>query len=104
MIADEDGWTGGAEYVVRVLNDEADTREELRRVVEGACSGPLGNVLLADESENDGGDDAVDGAAEEAEVHGERAGVERRLGDDKRQHEESRCQGAVCDEECDGVI
>lgn len=76
MVAEEDGWAGSLEDAVWVLDDEFDARGEAGQVVECAGSGPLGNVLVADEGEGYGGDDAVDGAGEKGDVDGERAGDE----------------------------
>lgn len=99
VVADEDGGPGGVEDVVRVVNDELDARGQLHGVVEGSRDGPLRNLLLAQDGQDDGGDDAVERAGDERHVGGQDAGHEGRLGDDKGQHVEGDCQGCVADEE-----
>ena len=58
-----------------------DARGPRHGVVEGAGDGPLADAVLADETEGEGGEDAVGGAEDEAAVGGEEAGVEGGGGD-----------------------
>lgn len=60
---------------------EMDARGPRHGVVEGAGDGPLADAVLADETEGEGGEDAVGGAEDEAAVGGEEAGVEGGGGD-----------------------
>ena len=60
---------------------EADARGPEHGVVEGAGDGPLADAVGAGEAEEEGGEDAVGGAEEEAAVGGEEAGVEGGGGD-----------------------
>ena len=55
---------------------EMDPRRPGHGVVEGAGDRPLADAVLADETEGEGGEDAVCGAEDEAAVGGEEAGVE----------------------------
>lgn len=81
VVPDEDGRARGAEDVRRVVNLEVDARGEAHEVVEGAAGGPLGDALVTEEGEDDGGEDAEDGGEEEADVRGEGPGDEGGLGD-----------------------
>ena len=62
-------------------NVKVDARRPGHGVVEGAGDGPLADAVLADEAEDEGGEDAVGGAEDEAAVGGEEAGVEGGGGD-----------------------
>lgn len=104
MVADEDGGAGRAEDVFRVFNDKLDARGVAHGEVKGAGNGPLRNLALADEGEQDGGQDAVEGAGEERDVGGEGAGDEAGLGDDEGRHVEGEREGGVAEEEFGEVV
>lgn len=103
VVADEDGGPGGGEDLVRVLDLEDDARGQAHDVVEGASGCPLRDALLADEGEEDGGEDAEDGADEERDVGGEGAGHEAGLGNGEGRHVEEEGDGDVAHEEVDEV-
>lgn len=104
VVADEDGGAGRAEDVFRVFNHELDARGVAHGVVKGTGDGPLRNLALADEGEQDGGQDAVEGAGDERDVGGEGAGDEAGLGHDKGRHVEGEREGGVAEEEFGEVI
>lgn len=104
VVADEDGGAGRAEDVVGVVDDKLDARGVAHGEVEGAAAGPLRDLALADEGEQDGGEHAVDGASEERDVGGEHAGCEAGLGDGEGRHVERDCEGGVAEEEFDEVV
>ena len=65
-------------------------------VVEGSRDGPLADAVLAGEAEEEGGEDAVGGAEDEAAVGGEQAGVEGGFGDGEvGEGEEGGCEAEV---------
>lgn len=104
MVADEDGGAGRAEDVFRVFNDKLDARGVAHGEVKGAGNGPLRNLALADEGEQDGGQDAVEGAGEERDVGGEGAGDEAGLWDDEGRHVEGEREGGVAEQEFGEVV
>ena len=55
---------------------ELDARRPGHGVLEGARDGPLADAVAADEAEEEGGEDPVGGAENEAAVGGEEAEVE----------------------------
>lgn len=104
VVSNEDGGAGGAEDVVGVLDDKVDAGSEAHDDVECASRGPLGNLALAADGEDNGGEDAIEGDEEEREVGGERAANKSRLGEDGGQHEEGRGDDDVSDEEPGEVV
>ena len=83
VVADEDGRARGAQDVLGVLDVEDDARGPAHGEVESSRGGPLGDLLVAEEREDDGGEDAVESAYNETHVGGEDAGGEGSLGDDE---------------------
>ena len=67
-------------------------------MVEGAGGGPLGDAVVAEEAESEGGEDAVGGAEEEGEVGGEEAGVEGGSGVAEVGEEDEKEGGAEVEE------
>lgn len=104
VVSNEDCGARGAEDIVLVLDDKVDAGGEAHDDVERASGGPLGNLALATEGEDNGSKDAIDGDDKEREVGGERAGDKGRLGEDGGQHEEGRGDDDVTDEELDEVV
>lgn len=81
---------------------EMDARGPGHGVVESAGDDPLADAVFADETEGQGGKDAVGGAEEEAAVGGEKAGVEGGGGDGEvGEGEEGGCQAEVEGEEAE---
>ena len=52
---------------------EADARSEPHGPFEGSGGGPLGDAVVADGTQEEGGEDAVEGAEDEEAVGGEEA-------------------------------
>ena len=80
MVPDQDA-RSCAEVLFPGDDFEADSGGPSHGVVEGAGDGPLGDAVGVEEAEEEGGEDAVGGAEEEAAVGGEEAGVEGEGGD-----------------------
>lgn len=71
-------------------------------VVESSGDGPLADAVLAEETEGQGGEDAVGGAEEQAAVGGEEAGVEGGGGDGEvGEGEEGGCEAEVESEDAE---
>jgi len=76
MVPDNDHRSGSGQMFLSLDDDEADASGVAHDEVEGAGHGPLGEAVLAEETEEEGGKDAVAGAEEEGQVRGEEAGEE----------------------------
>ena len=61
------------QVLVPANNLEADARAEAHGPFESLPRGPLGDAVVADEAEGDGGEDAVEGAGAEEAVRDEEA-------------------------------
>lgn len=86
VVGDEDGRAGGE--VVVAFDLEVDAGRQAHEPFEAAACGPLRDAAVAEEPEDDGGEDAVGGAEEEREVGGEAAGVEGGAGELEGEGEE----------------
>lgn len=73
---------------------KAYARGKRHSVFEGAGGGPLGDAVVTEGAEEEGGEDAVGGAEEEGAVGGEEAGVEGGFGDGESGEEEEGEGGA----------
>jgi hypothetical protein len=93
MVTDQHG--GPSLKVFLAADDELYTCGVLHGVFEGAGDGPLGEAGVADGAEEEGGDDAVDGAGEEAEVGCEEAAVEAHHWDGGRGYQEDEGEEEV---------
>lgn len=81
---------------------ETYARSPCHSVVERSRDGPLADAMLANETEGEGGDDAVGGTKEQAAVGGEEAGVEGGRGDrEVGEGEEGACEAEVEGEEAE---
>lgn len=76
MVADHHGGPHAIQILSAGDDFEADVRGVAHAPFEGAGGGVLGEVFVAREAEEDGGEGAVDGAEGEGEQGGEGAGVE----------------------------
>lgn len=65
---------------MRILNLDFDVGEDAHEELEGARNGVLRAVLHAEEAQDDGGDDAVEGADDERHEVGEGACAEGGVG------------------------
>lgn len=99
VVTDEDGRTGGAEDVLGIVDIEGDAGGGLHRVLEEAGGDPLGDLLAAEQGEDDGCDGAEDGAKNTECVGGEAAGEEAGAGNGYGHDVEAESQGNVADEE-----
>ena len=73
---------------------KAYARGKRHSVFEGAGGGPLGDAVVTEGAEEEGGEDAVGGAEDEGAVGGEEAGVEGGFGDGESGEEEEGEGGA----------
>ena len=82
-----------------VVYGEDDARGGAHGILEAAGDGPLGDLLVADEGEDDGGNGAKDGGGEEGDVRCQDAGDEAGAGHGQGQHVEEGREAKVADEE-----
>ena len=83
---------------------EVDARRPAHGVVEGSGDGPLADAVLADETEGEGGEDAVGGTEDEAAVGGKEAGIEGgswdgEVGEGEEGAREAEVEGKEADED-----
>jgi len=90
---DEDSWAHGPEIVVGIVDLDRYACGVAHDELEGARDDILSGVLEAEGAEDDGGDDAVEGAGNEAEVGCEQARWERCLRHRERQSIEEDGEG-----------
>ncbi|RFU34949.1 hypothetical protein B7463_g1387, partial [Scytalidium lignicola] len=70
VVADEDGRARRVEVVIGVLDGEGHSRGEPHDVLEAARGRPLRDARIADDAQDDRGDDSVAGADDEGGVGG----------------------------------
>lgn len=103
VVADEDGRARVAKNVLRVVELEGHSGGECHEVVEGSGGGPLRDARVADDAQEDGGEDAVECGYDEGYVGSEDAGAEGGLGNDEGQHVEGDDEGGITLQEGEDV-
>ena len=98
MVSDEDCWSGGTEDVLGIVHLEDDAGGEAHDLVESSGYDPLCDLLLADNSKQEGDDDTEEGDCEEGDVGGEGASNEASFRMDQREHVEDDGDGEIADE------
>jgi hypothetical protein len=90
MVPDNDHGSGSGQMFPSLDDDEADAGGIAHDEVERAGHSPLGEAMLAEETEEERGEDAVAGAEEERQVGVEKAGQEarERVGGNEEGHDE----------------
>ena len=94
MIPDQDA-RSRIQVLFPLHNLKSDARREGHGEFESARGGPLRDAVFAHEAEDEGGEDAVDGAEDEGAVGGEEAGVEGGAGEGEEEGEDEEGEGGA---------
>lgn len=103
MISDEDGGSGFFEVTVRIDDFEGHADRSSHDVLEESCCRPLRDLSMAENAQDDGRDDAIQGRHEQGNVRSQASGGEGCFGRHRGYSEESEGQDSVASQEVSQV-